>query len=108
RLVDVAAAEDGNVVGQELQRDDRDDRLEKILDVGDLDDVVGQRGHARVAFADDGDDRPTAGFDFFQVRHDLFVDLAVRNDEDAGSVLVHQRDRTVFHFGGRIAFGVDV
>ena len=41
-LVDVAAAEDGDVVGEQLQRDGRDDRLQKLGHRGNSDHVVGE------------------------------------------------------------------
>ena len=45
RLVDVAAAQHGDVIGQQLQRDDRHERLQEVVDVGHVDHVVGQVGH---------------------------------------------------------------
>ncbi len=42
RFVDVAAACHGDVVGDQLQGDAGDDRLEKLLDVRDFDNVVGK------------------------------------------------------------------
>jgi hypothetical protein len=46
RLIDVAAAEDGYVVGEELQRDRRDDRLQKLFDRWNDDHVIGDIGNA--------------------------------------------------------------
>ena len=66
RLVDVAAPGDGDVIGQQLQRNDGDDRLQELGHGRHLDHVVGQAGHLRVAFADHGDHRPAAGLDLLQ------------------------------------------
>ena len=45
RLVHVAAAKQGDVIGQELQRDDRDQRLEVVWHLGDVDHFVGTGRH---------------------------------------------------------------
>src|SRR6516225_9979050 len=63
RFIDVAAAEHGDVIGKELQRYGSHDRLQEVLDLGNLDHVVGQLGHPRVSLVDYGDHRPAAGFD---------------------------------------------
>ena len=109
RLVDVAAAGHGDVIGQQLQRDHRDDRLQELLDGRESRSRRRPgRPTSRVALADDGDHRAAAGLDLLQVRHHLVVHLPVRHEEHAGRVLVDQGDRAVLHLGGRIALGVDV
>src|SRR6185369_12836242 len=47
-LVDVAAAADRDVVREQLERDRRQHRREEVHRLGDLDDVIHQRGDGRV------------------------------------------------------------
>ena len=61
-----------------------------------------------VAFGSDGDDRAVAGLDLLEIAQRLGVQRAARSHEDARSLAVHERDRPVFHLGGRIALGVDI
>jgi autotransporter-associated beta strand protein len=67
RFVDVAAAGNGDIVSQELQRNDRDDWLQKLLDSGHLDHVVRQAADLAIAFTNDGNHRAATGFDFFDI-----------------------------------------
>src|SRR3982751_2638848 len=67
RLVDVAAAGDGGVVGEELERDDAQQRLEALERVGDVDHVVAVAADVRVALGGDGDDVAAAGPHLFDV-----------------------------------------
>ena len=58
RLVDVAAELDGEMVGEELKRNDSQDGADEIGDFRDGDDVVGDLGQVIGAFAGgDGDRR---------------------------------------------------
>ena len=61
RLVHVAPAEHRGVVGQELQRDDAQQRLQRLGRVGDVDDVVAIPADLRVALGGYRDDPPAAG-----------------------------------------------
>src|SRR5207247_1984512 len=60
RLVDVAAAGDGGVVGDELERDHAQERLERFERVGDFNDVVAVAADVGVAFGGHRDDLPAA------------------------------------------------
>ena len=55
-LVYVAAAADSDVVGQQLQRDDLDERREQFDGRRNVDDVLDQAADGRVALGGDGDD----------------------------------------------------
>ncbi len=66
-LVDVAAAADGDVVGEELERDDFEDGEEEFGGLGDVDDVFDQVFDLFVAFDGDGDDAAGAGGDLLDV-----------------------------------------
>src|SRR5439155_18441970 len=77
-LVDVAAARDRRVVGDELERDDAQERLERLGGVGDLDDVVAVAADVGVSLGGDDDDLSAAGADFFDVVDDLVVLNAAR------------------------------
>src|SRR5215510_14510672 len=58
RLVDVAAAPHGDVIGQELHGDHRDEGREQLGGWGHLDDVLSLAGHPAIAVVHDGDDAP--------------------------------------------------
>src|ERR1017187_6324860 len=79
-LVYVAAAADGDVVGEELEGDDFEDGEEQLGGGGDVDDVFDELGNGLVAFDGDGDDAAGAGGDFLDVGEGLLV------LEDAGGV----------------------
>src|SRR3712207_6450679 len=89
-LVHVAAAQQGDVVGQQLQRHRLQERLQVVRGLGDKDDVVGAvqdvGGGLLVPLGGDGDDRAAAGFDLLQVAHHLFEGAAVGDQEDGGGV----------------------
>src|SRR3546814_12058729 len=56
----------------------------------------------------DQDDLAAARHDFLHVADGLFEQRARRGEDDHRDRLVDQRDRAVFHFTRRIAFGMDV
>ena len=66
RLVHVAAAPDGDVVRQHLQRNDFEDRCEELRHGGNFDHMVGNFASDVIPFGDNGDhdreaDRPKRG-----------------------------------------------
>src|SRR6266540_6320399 len=96
-FIDVAAARHGGVVGDELERDDAQQRLERLVRVGDVNDVVAVAADVRVAFGGDDDDPAAAGADLFDVADDFFVLNAARGDEDDRHAVINERDRAVLH-----------
>ena len=114
-LVDVAAAADGDVVGEELEGDDFEDGEEELGGGGDFEDVLDELVDVLVAFGGDGDDAAAAGGDLLNVGEGLFVledrggvGGVLGGDDDDGEGFVNQRVRPVLHLAGRVAFGVDV
>ena len=83
------------MVGQQLQWNRRDDWLQEVGRRRDLQHVVRERRHFVVTFFDDGDHRPAAGLDLFDVGDDFVVDAAARHDEDARRVFIDERDRPI-------------
>src|SRR5438445_3012937 len=67
RLIDVAAAADGDVVGEKLERDDFEERDEKLRRGRKLDDVIGGGTSEVVAGGDNGDNDTVPGADFLHV-----------------------------------------
>jgi hypothetical protein len=59
-LVDVAAAFDGDVVGEELEGDDFEDGEEELGGGGDFEEVLDELVDVGVAFGGDGDDAAAA------------------------------------------------
>ncbi len=72
-LVDVAATLACDVVGQQLQGDDGQERLDDLGGVGDRQEDVGQLGDRLVSLGADGDDPPLAGADLLDVAQRLGV-----------------------------------
>ena len=91
------------MIREQLKRNDRDDGLQEGLNRWDDDDVVGQVLYLRIAFSDDGNDRTAASFNLLEVRQDFLIDESLLHDEDAGRVLIDQRDWAVLHFGTRLS-----
>ena len=56
RFVDVTAELDGEMVGEELERNDGEDRADEVRDAREGDDVIGDAVQLLRAFAGDGDD----------------------------------------------------
>jgi len=73
RLIDVAAAAHGDVVSEELKRNDFQHRHEEFGSGRKLDDVIGGLTRQAVAGGDDGNHDAIAGFHFFNVRDAFFV-----------------------------------
>src|SRR5580658_1456140 len=114
-LVDVAAAADGDVVGEELEGDDFQDGEEELGGGGDLEDVLDELVDVLVAFGGDGDDAAAAGGDLLNVGERLFVledrggvSGVLGGDDDDGEGFVDERVGAVLHLAGGVAFGVDV
>src|SRR5438105_4519958 len=73
RLVHVAPARHCRVIGEQLEGDDAEERLERLECVGDINDVIAVAAYGGVAFGGDGDDLAAAGADFFDVADHLVV-----------------------------------
>ena len=80
RLVDVRAAGDRHVVGEQLERDDREDRAQRLVGVGDPADVVGEALDLRIALGRDRDDPRVAGPALHDVADQLVVDRRAGRD----------------------------
>lgn len=107
-LVDVRAARQGRVVGQQLQGADVQDRRQVAIVLGQADDVQAfARADARIDVSENVQ-LAAAGAHFLHVRLQLFDQRVVRRDGDNGHFIRYQGQRAVFQFTGRICFGVDV
>jgi len=114
-LVDVAAAADGDVVGEELQGNDLEDGEEQLRGGGDVDGVFDELGDLAVALDGDGDDAAGAGGDLLNVAEGLLVledgggvGRVLGGDDDDGEGLVDEGVGAVLHLSGGVALGVDV
>ena len=112
RLVDVAAAADGDVIREQLQRHHHQHRCDQRMRVWDRDqEVIGrieQLLDPVLILAREDDHRSASRLRFLDIPDHLLEHVVVRRDRDDRHLLVDQRDRTVLHLAGRIAFGVDV
>ena len=114
-LVDVAAAADGDVVGEKLQGDDLQDGEEQLRGGGDVDGVFDELGDLAVALDGDGDDAARARGDLLNVAEGLLVledgggvGRVLGGDDDDGEGLVDEGVGAVLHLSGGVALGVDV
>ena len=112
RLVDIAAAPDGDVIRQQLQRQYHRDRREHFGDARQGDDRVLcgiQHAFQRVvALGRDGDHRSASSLHFLNIAKHLLENVIIWCNAHDGHVAVDERDRPVLHLAGRVAFGVDV
>src|SRR3954454_6689735 len=108
RLIDVEAAQPRDAIGEELERDHRERRLEEVRRPRHVDHVVGVVLDVLVAVGRDRDHVRAACARLLDVRDDLVVRVDVRRDHDDGRALVEHRDRPVLHLAGRVRVGRDV
>src|SRR5881394_96211 len=107
-LIDVETAGAGNVVGEQLQRQDRQDRLQDPVRGGDLDRLVGDRAGPLLARGDDRDRLGSPRPHLFDVGEDLAEDRALGRYADDRRRLVEQGDRAVLHLASGVGVGRDV
>src|SRR5260221_3964723 len=112
RLVDVAAATDGDVVREQLKRHGHHDRRQQLGGPRNFEDEVARwienRAKLVVATIRQRDHRSASRFHFLHIADHFFEHMVVRCDRNNGHPLVNQRDRPVFHFAGGVALGVGV
>ena len=72
-MIHIATAADGNVVGQQLQRDYLNERAEQLDGRRDVDDVLDQAANGCVAFGGNGYYAAGAGGDLLDVGDRLLV-----------------------------------
>ena len=68
RLIDIAAAADGDVICEQLQRNHLEQRQQKFARDRDGDQIIGHLGDFFIAFAGNGDDDAAARLHFLDVR----------------------------------------
>src|ERR1700687_2862627 len=115
RLIDVAPAPDCDVISQQLQRDDLQDRRQFFRRRRNEEHVISFFGDLFVAFGGKRDNYTGTSLYFFQIRHRFFVTdhrlrtvHVARGNDDNREILVNQRIRAVLHLPRRITFGVNV
>ena len=96
------------MVCEKLEGDGDDNRGDCLRDFGYLDDVVGDFRDGGVPFGYNGDDGTSAGLDLLDVGDDFLMEIIVGGDEDRGEFPVYERDGSVLHLGGGVAFGMDI
>ena len=115
RLVYVATAPHGDVVGEQLEWDDFENWGKFFRSGGDVEDVVGGFFDFFIAFRGQRDNYAGARFYFFQVghcflvaQHGLGIVCDSGGEDDYGKIFVDEGVGAVLHFSGGVAFGVDV
>jgi hypothetical protein len=94
--------------GEDLERDEGQQRRQQRLGVGQPDDVVGVGRHAVVAVGRQDDRAGPAGAHLLDVVHELGLQGVPRRDDDHGRALLDERDRPVLDLAGREPLGRDV
>src|SRR5436190_8718529 len=108
RLIHVAAQTHRDVVREELERDDGEDRREQLRAGRDLDDVAGLRRDRPVPGVADGDQPALARAHLLDVAEHALVGAVARHERHDRQVVGNQGDRPVLHLAARVALGVDV
>src|SRR5437764_10896093 len=108
RLVHVAAQTHRDVVGEELERDDGEDRREQLRAGRDLDDVTGLRRDRPVPGVADGDQPALSRAHLLDVAEHALVGAVARHERHDRQVVGDQGDRPVLRLAARVALGVDV
>src|SRR5688500_6630662 len=108
RLVDVGAPRERDVVGEQLERDDRQDRAQDLVGVRDPAHVVGDAADLLVTLRRDGDDLRVACAALHDVADELLVGRRSGGDRDERAFRVQERDRAVLELARRVALGVHV
>src|SRR5207247_1696332 len=78
RLVDVAGPQDSDVVGEELERDDRYEWRQKLGRRGHEQRVVGAPNHLVIPAVADGDDTAATRLDLLHVSHHAVIGAVPR------------------------------
>src|SRR5260370_1405991 len=111
----VATEAYGDVIGEQLERDDFQQGHEQLRRGRKFDDVIGGFPREMISRGDNGDDDAVAGLDFLDVgnallipRHCFGVGFVTGRQDDDGQIFVDQGVGAVLHFAGGIAFGVNV
>ena len=107
-LVDVGPLHVSDVVGEQLQRHRRNERLQELLNVGNIQNVFRDAGQLFVSFGCDPDDQTLTGHHFLEIAAGLVVMSPFRTDHNDGHILIDKRDGPMLHLTSRIALGVDV
>src|SRR5512140_1847666 len=108
RLVDVAAAGDGDVIGQKLEGHDAQRGGKAVEGPGNVNDIVDLSGQLGVAFGGNCDHGALAGFDFLDVALSFLVHQIDRGYENAWRFRIDERNGPVLHFRSRVTFSVNV
>ena len=90
RFIDIATAQQGNVIGQELQRHDGYHRLQIVGHLRDVNHFVGPGRDRSVSLTRHRDHRTTPGLDLFEIAHHLIEDRSARDQKDRRRVPIHQ------------------
>ena len=107
-LIDVTPTPDRDVVGQQLQGQHQDQRLQQIRDVGHIQDVLGMLFQRLIALRANGNDDAVPRLDLLQVGDDFIMHAASGCQDDHRHLLIDERDRAVFHLAPSIALSMDV
>lgn len=91
-----------HIVSKQLQRNQR------IQGSWNLQYIIRYFLHLLVTLSHHGKDAAVSRLHLLHVRDNLFIQLMMRSKENDRHILIYQSDRTMLHFGSRIAFGMDI
>src|SRR5208282_254057 len=105
RVVYVVALVDGDVVGEELQRNHFHDGQQQLWRGGDVEDVICDGGNLGIAVGRDRYQRATAGFHFLHdfegsavAQHGIRITVIGGSEYDDRQFFIDQRVGAVFEF----------
>ena len=96
------------MIAEKLQGNGRNQRLQALEYVGQLNHLVGNLGNRIVTLRNKCNDPTLAGLDFLNVGKNLFVHGVVGGDDDYWHIAINKSNRSVLHFSSRIALGMYV
>src|SRR5713226_8759031 len=107
-LIDITAAQQGDMVSKQLKRYRRKNRIHQRICIGNIDRVIGLLGDFVISLCCYSNDDPVPYFDFFDVTHRLSINSVLRRKYNHGHFGIDQSDRPMLHFACWIAFCMDV
>ena len=108
RLIDVRTPRNRNVIREELERDDVDDRSEETVRSRNPNDKLRDRFYFRIILIGHGNDPALSGTNLLDVAHDFLIDRIFWNNAYDGHFVVNEGDRAMLHFRCGISFGMDI
>ena len=97
-----------HIVSKQLQRNHAQQRNQRIQGSWNLQYIIRYFLHLLVTLSHHSKNTAVSRLHLLHVRDNLFIQLMMRSKENDWHILIYQSDRTMLHFGSRIALGMDI